>query len=1021
MDYRLALDLGTNSIGWSVLRLKRDEGNKRFYPMAIVRAGSRIFSDGRHPKTGTSLAVERRIARGARRRRDRYLRRRSSVLRQLVQFGFYPESIVEQKALVVLDPYELRARGLDSQLTPEEFGRALFHINQRRGFKSNRKTDSADAESGLLKQAIADFKIKLEEQGARTVGEMLYKRTKLGLPVRARLRTRVIQQDDGRNRNQKSYDLYVERGMMLEEFELLWESQRRFNPQVFNDISKEKLRSTIFYQRPLKPVDPGRCSFFPNEYRCAEALPITQKFKIYQDANNLRYLGEDGSSVPLTLQQRDIVVTELSKYGKRTFKQLRKKLRFPDHVRFSVEDEKRTELHGDKVAAVLSKPHLFGNQWFDFEFSKQTEIVKQLLEEENEAHLIDWLITKLGVSIELAKELARVNLPSGYISLSEKALNKIVSELKTDVVTYNGAVERSGLGSHSMLEKYHDGEIMDSLPYYGEVLERRVGFGSNNLEDSDEVRFGRINNPTVHIGLNQVRVLVNELLKEYGHPKQIVVEVARELKLGREAKERIQRQQADNQKRNLELREKIAGLVGKSFERVTREEIQKYLLWEELAFNPNERACPYTGRIIPVHKIYSNEVEIEHILPFSITLDDSMNNKTLSYVGANRDKGNRTPYEAFGKQVIEGYDYQAILARTQGMSRQKASRFAPDGYEIWLRDNDGFLARALNDTAYLSRMVKEYVSVICPKNTIVIPGQLTAMLRQHFGLNNVLGVTGQKNRDDHRHHAVDACVIGVTDPVLLKRFADANKTARGVGSRRLVEQLSPPWPNYRMHVERAVNNIWVSNKPDHGYQGQFHNASAFGQYEQGKFRYHDLNEGKRIPKEKSNPKAMVSIATPKANERHGLLPDGSAKPYKFYLKDSNYCIEIYRTNSGKWEAEVISTFNAYQIVKNKGGIKSLRNPQYAQNGQPLVMRLMRGDMLRLEHNERKMVVKVCKIDSSTRVVLAEHFEANVDARNRDKRSGFKYIYKMPSTLLSSKARLVTISPAGKLRDPGFKE
>lgn len=211
MYYRLALDIGSNSIGWAIFLLRRAHDNGRFYPYAIVRAGSRVFPDGRHPKSKESNAVERRVARGHRRRRDRYLRRRSSMLRQLVKYGFFPKSLAERKALVQLDPFELRARGLDHELTPEEFGRALFHINQRRGFKSNRKTDSKDTDSGVMKQAITAFKEKLKKEGARTVGEMLYKRIQEGLPARARLRTYVIPQANGRNSNVKSYDLYIDR------------------------------------------------------------------------------------------------------------------------------------------------------------------------------------------------------------------------------------------------------------------------------------------------------------------------------------------------------------------------------------------------------------------------------------------------------------------------------------------------------------------------------------------------------------------------------------------------------------------------------------------------------------------------------------------------------------------------------------------------------------------------------------------------------------------------------------------
>ena len=64
MTWRLGIDLGTNSLGWAAIRL-----NGAGEPESIIAAGSRIFSDGRDPKSGASLAVDRRAARAMRRRR----------------------------------------------------------------------------------------------------------------------------------------------------------------------------------------------------------------------------------------------------------------------------------------------------------------------------------------------------------------------------------------------------------------------------------------------------------------------------------------------------------------------------------------------------------------------------------------------------------------------------------------------------------------------------------------------------------------------------------------------------------------------------------------------------------------------------------------------------------------------------------------------------------------------------------------------------------------------------------------
>lgn len=122
-----------------------------------------------------------------RRRRDRLLKRKARMTKSLIEHGFFPEGEEERKALVTLNPYTLRAKGLDEALKPEEFARALFHINQRRGFKSNRKTDKKDNDSGALKQAISKLRTTMKEENCRTVGEWLYKRDHAGKTVRARL------------------------------------------------------------------------------------------------------------------------------------------------------------------------------------------------------------------------------------------------------------------------------------------------------------------------------------------------------------------------------------------------------------------------------------------------------------------------------------------------------------------------------------------------------------------------------------------------------------------------------------------------------------------------------------------------------------------------------------------------------------------------------------------------------------------------------------------------------------------
>lgn len=1047
MRYRLALDLGSTSLGWAMVRL--DKENR---PCAVIKAGVRIFSDGREPargkgEIGTSLAATRRLKRAMRRRRDRLLKRKQRMMDALIKHGFFPADATERKALETLNPYTLRAKGLDEALTPAQFARALFHINQRRGFKSNRKTDKKENDSSALKAAIKKYQALIDPEGgegkARTIGELLYKRltdeTKRPQErtVRARYREEKIPKEDGKTRIDKSYDLYIDRAMIEHEFDELWKKQAELNPAQFNETARNELKDILLHQRPLKPVKPGRCTFLPEEERAPLALPSTQRFRMYQEVNNLRILREELKEEPLTLEQRDALIAALEENSKCSFTKIKKLLGVGGTVQFNFEDPKRQELKGNTTSAILSKKEHFGPAWFTWTERQQDAIVKQLVNQQSLGRLIRRLQKYCLVDEATAERIANAGLPEGYGSLSAKALARILPELRRNVVTYDKAAEAAGFEfrpewdgneiagitfdtgiertnkSTGVIKRLH---AFNELPYYGEYLKRHVGFGSGKPEDTAEKRYGKIANPTVHIGLNQVRLVVNALIQRYGHPSEVIVEVARELKQSQEQRKEENKRQAENQDRNKRLRKDAAKVLQISEGQVSRDDIEKMILWEELSHDVADRKCPYSGAQISPSMLLSNEVEIEHILPFSQTLDDSLNNKTVSMRQANRIKGNRTPWDAKQDFEAQGWKFDDILARAGNMKKEKRYRFAEDGLKHWLKEDADFLPRALNDTRHLSKVAREYLTLICPQATRVIPGRMTALLRGKFGLNDVLGLNGQKNRNDHRHHAVDACVIAVTDQGLLKQFADASASAREKQLNRLVESMPLPWDSYREHVQRAVENIWVSHKPDHSHEGAMHNDTAYGLRDGGKVSFHKTVDGIREHIEESL--KVIEISDAKTTERHGTLPTGEPKPYKGYKGDSNYCIEIVRNEKGKWEGEVISTFDAYQLVRQHG-IERLRHPSLSVSGKPLVMRLMKDDIVKLSQDGKPHTVRLAYTNAAGTLAFAEHREANVDKRTRAKE--LSYIFKTAGSLQKSHGRRITISLIGELHDPGFKE
>jgi CRISPR-associated endonuclease Csn1 len=1106
LRYRLALDLGSTSLGWAMIRL-----NAENEPCAVIKAGVRIFSNGREPaaagKVGASKAETRRKARAMRRRRDRLLKRKNRMMNSLLIHGFFPKDSAARKELELLNPYQLRAKGLDHELKPAEFARALFHINQRRGFKSNRKADKGASDSGALKKAINSVEQALaaypkdksqkpkadadwlqwvsrqlpdyQTDKPRTIGEFLNQRfTDMSIPPEQR---RVRARNNGEKGGKLIYDLYIDRAMIEVEFEALWARQASFNNKTFNSIAYHDLKDCLLFQRQLRPVKPGRCTLLPNEERAPLALPSQQRFRIYQEVNNLRLMRLNQPSSALTLEQRDKIIQLLERPNKEkktphevSFDQIRIALKLGGHVTFNLEDEKRTSLKGNATSASLSKSVHFGSIWFNWTEKQQDAIVRQICTQQNSARLIRRLMKYCLIDEATASRIADAGLPEGYGSLSNKALDRILPELKRDVVHFAQAVKNAGFDHHSRLNAFVEvpsrtfdtghqridnetGEIktlyaFKELPYYGEFLQRHVGFSdSKATPEQPEQYFGKIANPTVHIGLNQVRLVVNTLLKKYGHPQQVIVEVANELKrpsdhrpagyrVGSITKETMRRycpcagcinvRQAINQERNKYLRAEAEKILG---HRPTEHDMERMKIWDDMReMSGSIVQCPYSGTTLGVEKILSASVEVDHIFPHQKTLDDSLANKVLCVREANRIKKDRSPAQAKDDFfILKGWKFEEMLARVKNWDRSKRFRFQEGAFEEWLAGEKDFLPRALNDTRYLSRVAHEYLSLICPQDTRVIPGKMTAELRKFFGLNDILGLKGEKNRNDHRHHAVDACVIGVTDQGMMQRFAQASASARERQLDKLVDNMPLPWPTYREHCARAVNAIWVSHKPDHGYEAEMFDQTI---YNADGFSRSAAKVRSVIPfGARSNSPAAL---------RH-VDRKGQPKSYKGLLSNSNYCIEIGQ-EAGNWIGEVIATYQAYEKVRpfksdKAAAFKALRNPHLALSGKPLVIRLGIDDVIRAEIDGILQTLRVLKINSSGSITFVKLNETNIPARYTAQLAARKmqaegkpfdpsalnddFFQKAinASSLKQYKTRRVTISPIGELRDPGFKE
>ena len=1036
--YRLGLDLGSNSIGWFVIWLD-DDGK----PCGLGPGGVRIFPDGRDPQSKTSNAASRRVARGMRRRRDRYLKRRKRLMSQLCEFSLMPRDETERKSLERSDPYELRAAALDRPLPLHQVGRALFHLNQRRGFKSNRKTDGGDAESGPIKEAVSKLEGAMEAEGARTLGEFLWRRQRERRGVRAR---------SNGTATKVAYDHYPSRAMLVNEFDALWAAQAPHHPEM-TDKARDALRETIFHQRPLREPPVGKCALDPatnlddvDGFRLPRAHPLAQRFRILQEVNNLEY-GEVGrESTKLDNEQRQMLVLALSERNKLTFDRVRNLLNLPESARFNLESDKRKDLKGDETAAKLSHRDLFGKQWRSMERARQCVVVERLLAAQDENELVAWLRIETGLDKARAARVSNAALPAGHSRLGHRAIGRLLRQMEAGL-RYDEAA-RLEYGSHS---ERRTGEVVDRLPYYGAWMPDAVT-GSGDARDGNLKRWGRLPNPTVHIGLGQLRRVVNAIAQEYGQPTEAVVEMTRSFKLGPDEIRRIEREQAQNQEKNQE-RDDIIRTHGHSPNARNR---LKMRLWEELnTDDPLDRRCPFSGEMISIRRLFSEEIEIEHLIPFSKSWDDSAANKVVAMRFANRAKGQRAPFEAFGgSPTIDGrrYVWEAIAERAANLPKSKSWRFAPDAM-LRFEERGGFLARQLNETGWFARLAKGYIEGLTgPDRVWVVPGRLTEMIRAKWDLNSLLpdhNFTDRKNRADHRHHAIDALVAGLTDRSLLQAMASAYDEQR---DRIMVPE---PWEGLREDLGRTLDAMTVSHRPDHAASDKLHEATAYGLVknpcrEDGNLVYrkdlarlskrevglirdlrlrgmveHHVNRERA--KGKSHADALASFNTaheghphvrqgvgrvrilkPEKPEYLVTLSDPDGRAYKAYSAGENAFVDIFETPDGKWHGEATTVFQA-----NRPGYL----PRWHdRDNVTFVMRVRKGDLVALDHEGRRQVMVVHRLDASSgRFKLAAQNEAgNLDKRHTDPADPFRWLMASYNPLRRHGAERVRVDDLGRV-------
>lgn len=757
--YRLGLDVGIKSVGWCVLEC--DENGE---PIQINALNSRIFDAAEQPKTGASLAEPRRNARGLRRRIRRKSFRLERIRKLFTENGI--ELFETQDDLICLkdeyknlDVVKLRSDALDKKLTEAEFARVLYSLARHRGFKSNKREGAKDSDEGKLLSSIRESEEKMRESGMRTRGEQLYKKYLMeGKPV---------------HNKGGDYSMCVSRDILVKEIELLFEKQKEFGNNFATDENKKKYLDIFLSQRnfdegPGKGSqytgshDVKKCEIYRDEDVAAKGTYTSEWATIYQKINNLSIIC-GGDRRRLSNEERQIAVELAKKVDKVSYKAFRKAIKLDDDYRFSALNYSEKKKSDKKKNEGESKSDVV--EINDVVDSLACEDKGEFITAKNSNKIVKALNDNLKSDIELIDEIAEICTKYKSENLFRNAIaeSKIIDgRLDEETIEKLSKIDMKGYGHLSLHV------LREILPYleegmvYSDAMQKA---GHNHSEHNFEKQkflgtkevydaIGGVTSPVVKRALSQTVKVIDAVIRQYGSPYAINIELARDMSMTKDERDKLKKENDARAAKNEAIRENIAKLNAMP----NSTNVLKYKLYEE-----QDHKCAYSMETLDINHLFEDGYyEIDHIIPYSRSFDDSFNNKVLVLKRENQNKRNSTPVEYFERI---GRDYDEVLAFWKAVY-QKRNRKKLEFLQKKEINESEWKNRALNDTRYASRMlanlIKDYLlfdekSKDKYGRVETVKGAITSYLRRFWGV--------QKIREDgDKHHAVDAAIIACVTP-----------------------------------------------------------------------------------------------------------------------------------------------------------------------------------------------------------------------------------------------------------------
>lgn len=757
-DLVLGLDIGIGSVGVGILNKVTGE---------IIHKNSRIF-----PAAQAENNVERRTNRQGRRLTRRKKHRRVRLNHLFEESGLITDFT---QVSINLNPYQLRVKGLTDELSNEELFIALKNMVKHRGISYlDDASDDGNSSVGDYAQIVKENSKQLE---TKTPGQIQLERyQKYG-----QLRGDFTIEEDGKKH--RLINVFPTSAYRAEALRIL-QTQQEFNPQITDEFINSYLqiltgkrkyyhgpgneKSRTDYGRYTTKKDSedeyltldnifgiliGKCTFYPEEYRAAKASYTAQEFNLLNDLNNLTVPTE---TKKLSEEQKNKIITyvknEKAMGPAKLFKYIAKLLScdVADIKGYRIDKSDKAEIH-------------------TFEAYRKMKTLETIDIEQMEREKLDKLayVLTLNTEKEGIQEALEHEFADG--TFSQKQVDELVQFRKANSSIF-------GKGWHNFSVKL----MMELIPELYATSEEQMTIltrlgkqkttsSSNKTKYIDEKRLTEeIYNPVVAKSVRQAIKIVNAAIKEYSDFDNIVIEMARETNEDDEKKAIQKIQKANKVEKDAAMLKAANQYNGKaelphSVFHGHKQLATKIRLWHQ----QGER-CLYTGKTISIHDLINNpnQFEIDHILPLSITFDDSLANKVLVYATANQEKGQRTPYQALDSMddAWSFRELKAFVRESKTLSNKKKEYLLTEEDISKFDVRKKFIERNLVDTRYASRVVlnalqEHFRTRKIDTKVSVVRGQFTSQLRRHWGIDKI--------RDTYHHHAVDALIIAASSQLNL--------------------------------------------------------------------------------------------------------------------------------------------------------------------------------------------------------------------------------------------------------------